>query len=581
MANYLNPWSARQFVDANGNPYSGAKLFTYVAGSSTKVTTYKDEGGASSHANPIILNTKGEPADTGGSAQPIWQAGGAAVKLVLAPAGDTDPPTSPIDYWDNISGINDTTVTIDQWIAGPTPTYVGATSFTLVGDQTSTFHIGRRIKTTKRGGTIYSTITNSAYTSLTTVTVVNDSGSLDSGLSAVSYGVISATNTSIPGVEISGDDWTHQGIVTNESQVRWSKGADFASANALTLGTDGNYFDITGTTAITSIGTLGVGTIIKLHFDGALTLTHHATDLILPGAANITTAAGDEAEFIEYATGDWRCTSYVKASGFPVVTSSDVQTFTSSGTWTKPSGYGPNSQVRLQAWGGGASGGCGALATSVGGGGGGGAYKEEWRKLSEFGATETITVGLGGTAVSGANQDGIAGGDTTIGALMTAYGGGRGGAGTTGAGGGGGGLTAAGGNATAGSPGTGGDDGVGKLSHLCGGAGGNDGNPPTAGASGILWGGGGGGGADTAGENTVGVGGSSIWGGGGGGGAGEATAGAPGGSSLYGGAGGAGSTGGANGTAGTAPGGGGGGCEGGGGASGPGADGKAIITVFA
>lgn len=97
----------------------------------------------------------------------------------------------------------------------------------------------------------------------------------------------------------------------------WSKGADVASANALTLGTDGNYFDITGTTAITSIGTLGIGTVVKLHFDGVLTLTYDATALILPGAADITTAAGDEAEFIEYDTGDWRCTSYQPASSRP------------------------------------------------------------------------------------------------------------------------------------------------------------------------------------------------------------------------------------------------------------------------
>jgi hypothetical protein len=61
---------------------------------------------------------------------------------------------------------------------------------------------------------------------------------------------------------------------------------------------------------------LGIGTVIKLHFDGALTLTHHATDLILPGGVNITTAAGDEAEFVEYASGDWRCTSYFRAGGW-------------------------------------------------------------------------------------------------------------------------------------------------------------------------------------------------------------------------------------------------------------------------
>jgi hypothetical protein len=106
----------------------------------------------------------------------------------------------------------------------------------------------------------------------------------------------------------------------NGAQIQWSQGADVASATALAVLTDGNYFDVTGTTTITSINTTGgVGTQIKLHFDGALTLTHHATDLILPGGANITTAAGDEAEFIEYASGDYRCTNYTKATGKAVV----------------------------------------------------------------------------------------------------------------------------------------------------------------------------------------------------------------------------------------------------------------------
>ena len=109
------------------------------------------------------------------------------------------------------------------------------------------------------------------------------------------------------------------------NQRNWAKGADVASTAALTLGTDGNYFDITGTSAITSIGTLGVGTVVKLHFDAALTLTHNATDLILPGGANITTAAGDEAEFVEYAAGDWRCTNYQLASRPPNRSSSVIQ----------------------------------------------------------------------------------------------------------------------------------------------------------------------------------------------------------------------------------------------------------------
>jgi hypothetical protein len=67
------------------------------------------------------------------------------------------------------------------------------------------------------------------------------------------------------------DDTTPQlggALDTNSKQINLSKGADVASAGALTLGTDGNYFDITGTTTITSIATLGIGTQVTLHFDG-------------------------------------------------------------------------------------------------------------------------------------------------------------------------------------------------------------------------------------------------------------------------------------------------------------------------
>ena len=105
----------------------------------------------------------------------------------------------------------------------------------------------------------------------------------------------------------------------NGSQIQWSKGADVASATALVLLTDGNYFDVTGTVTITSFNTTGgPGTQIKLHFIAACLLTHSA-DLKLPGGANITTAAGDVAEFIEFATGDYICSSYTKANGKAVV----------------------------------------------------------------------------------------------------------------------------------------------------------------------------------------------------------------------------------------------------------------------
>jgi len=107
------------------------------------------------------------------------------------------------------------------------------------------------------------------------------------------------------------------GVVTFDKQVQWKKGGDLASATSLTIDNDGNYFDVTGTTTITSFSTVGIGTIIKLHFDGVVTLTHDSTDLILAGAANFTTEAGDELEFVEYASGDWRMTGWSLAGTAP------------------------------------------------------------------------------------------------------------------------------------------------------------------------------------------------------------------------------------------------------------------------
>jgi len=352
MAQKLNPFSGRQFLDKNGDPYVGAKLFCYEAGTSTKYTLTKDSAGASNHVNPIILNARGEPGDGAGASQTMWQTEGQNVKLVLAPSTDSDPPISAISTWDNLEPINDTTVVItDEWFSGTAPTYISATSFSVVGDQSSVYHVGRRIKTTNTGGTIYSSITNVAYTTVTTITVENDSGTLDTGLSALWYSILSADNTATPGGTYQGDitfadtiattgtattngNLAVAGGLTASSTIRWAKGADVASAAALTLGTDGNIFDITGTTAITSIGTLGIGTVVKLHFDDVLTLTHNATDLILLGGENITTAAGDEAEFYEYASGDWICANYERAantpgSGVPLL---QAETATTSGT---------------------------------------------------------------------------------------------------------------------------------------------------------------------------------------------------------------------------------------------------------
>jgi hypothetical protein len=161
-------------------------------------------------------------------------------------------------------------------------------------------------------------------TSGTTFTLPTADGSAGHLLKTNGSAVLSFVADTDTGITDLVQDTTPQlggDLSCNSSQIQWSKGADVASATALVLLTDGNYFDVTGTTTVTSFNTTAVGTQIKLHFDGACILTHHSSDLVLPSGANITTAAGDEAEFIEYASGDYRCTSYTRATGKAVIAS--------------------------------------------------------------------------------------------------------------------------------------------------------------------------------------------------------------------------------------------------------------------
>ena len=241
MAVNFSPIFNSQVVDSTGAPASGWKVYSYVAGSSTPLATFTDSGGGTSQSNPVVLNSLGFP--TTGQ---IWLTAGSSYKLVLTDASDAVQKTE-----DNIEGVNDTDfVTADQWIAsGLTPTYISATSFSFAGDQTSLYHVGRRLKTTNTGGTIYSTIKSSAFGSITTIVVVNDSGTLDSGLSAVNYGLLSATNPSTPLLTdaypiVSGSsDKTKRvrmevdGLTTDTTRVITVADQDFAIGKIMTIQT--------------------------------------------------------------------------------------------------------------------------------------------------------------------------------------------------------------------------------------------------------------------------------------------------------------------------------------------------------
>lgn len=82
--------------DAEGNPLSGGKLYTYVAGSSTPKASYSDALNYTANANPVVLDANGE-AD-------IFLDG--TYKLVLKDSSDVTRFTSDYVRMGNIKEIN-------------------------------------------------------------------------------------------------------------------------------------------------------------------------------------------------------------------------------------------------------------------------------------------------------------------------------------------------------------------------------------------------------------------------------------------------------------------------------------------
>lgn len=223
-------------------------------------------------------------------------------------------------------------------------------------------------------------------------------------------------------------------------------------------------------------------------------------------------------------------------------TAFDYQVFSSTGTWTKPSGASANSIVMVQAWGsGGGGGGVSNTPNSFGGGGGGGAFVQAFLRASDLASSLSVTINAGGAGgVAGVNA-GAVGGNCTFAQYVTAYGGGGGAGGGSGGsgsggGGGGGGTFAVGTTGTNGTGGVGGEPlgGAANTISTFGGAGGGSTNQPGAAS---IYGGGGGGCSISPNGN---VGGASIYGGGGGASGGINSPAAGGASVIYGGTGGVG-----------------------------------------
>lgn len=92
---------------------------------------------------------------------------------------------------------------------------------------------------------------------------------------------------------------------------------NIAAAATIALASVGSrYVNVTGSGQTpTAFGLAPVGLIRFVRWNGANTLTHNGTSLILPGGANITTAADDVSEMVSLGSGNWLCMNHKLGTG--------------------------------------------------------------------------------------------------------------------------------------------------------------------------------------------------------------------------------------------------------------------------
>jgi len=185
----LLPEPQIQFLDANGKPLVGGFLYTCIPGGTITdlKSSWKDAAGTQLNTNPVVLDSAGRAT--------VFLDGFYHVFL-------EDSTHTAIYDLDNVSSSAFLSAITVQWQLYPAvETYVSGVSFTIPGNVTSDFPLGRRLKATLSASTLYGTVTGISAGGgpvVTTVTVIWDTGSLDATLSAIYTGILTPTNPSIP-----------------------------------------------------------------------------------------------------------------------------------------------------------------------------------------------------------------------------------------------------------------------------------------------------------------------------------------------------------------------------------------------
>lgn len=327
MAFYApDPVQSTQLIPGGNTPASGALLFCYSVGTTAKQNTYTDASASTARTNPIVLDSGGNIPGNG----EVWIASSA--KFVLAPSNDTDPPNSP--YWtrDNLPGVNNVSALVassaaGEWVQGSTATFVGVTAFSVAGDQTALYTLGRRIKATVTGGDRFGIVTSSVFGANTAVGVTLDSSTLNAGLNAVWYGLLSTPNGSVPWESFTTSGINELAPITFLSVAQNEALTNVTAAISPNIWNGGNVINYVGTTAATTFANApqaGARRTLILASPAAFSST--AALGIGGGSSSYTATSGDKVDVIAISTntftiyplsnsGSWTPTVLINGAG--------------------------------------------------------------------------------------------------------------------------------------------------------------------------------------------------------------------------------------------------------------------------
>jgi hypothetical protein len=280
--------SGRAWTDANGAPYPAAVAHFYVPGTTTDQDTYTTAALSVANSNPVTSDA------STGIFGAIYLAALRYKVVIKDASGNT------LQTWEVV----DAQSLLVASATAPSPTFPF-----LRWHKTADSHVYRRSAA--------------------------DDAWIDEGL------VDSLLNAASVTEQLSGTA-TDKSATPDSVAGLWQRGDNLTpSGGTVTLPAGGGGVFNVAAGNFSAISTASGGRGLLFVFGGASTITYNSTSMILPGSANITTAAGDCALFVNEAATDasgtnWRCVWFQRRSGSPVnltdnlATEAEMETNTST-----------------------------------------------------------------------------------------------------------------------------------------------------------------------------------------------------------------------------------------------------------